>query len=81
MQAAVVNNKSGGRKLASRLQRLGTETAYGVAAEARELAAKGKTIYPFHIGKFDHIFCCFASLNIMIARKSDFLAFSFMNEE
>lgn len=43
----------GERKLASRLDRLGTETAYSVAAEARALASKGKTIYPFHIGDFD----------------------------
>eukprot|EP00300_Choanocystis_sp_HF-7_P023616 c2426_g1_i1.p1 GENE.c2426_g1_i1~~c2426_g1_i1.p1 ORF type:complete len:412 (-),score=85.08 c2426_g1_i1:767-2002(-) len=36
--------------LSSTLSRLGTETAYAVAAEARALAATGKKIYPLHIG-------------------------------
>eukprot|EP00030_Apusomonadida_sp_AF-17_P006189 a678194_229.p1 GENE.a678194_229~~a678194_229.p1 ORF type:complete len:423 (+),score=187.91 a678194_229:28-1269(+) len=36
--------------LASSISRLGTETAYAVAAEARALAATGKKIYPLHIG-------------------------------
>lgn len=45
-----MSSNIGERKLASRLQRLGTETAYNVAAEARELSQTGKTIYPFHIG-------------------------------
>lgn len=45
-----MSSNTGERKLASRLQRLGTETAYNVAAEARELSQTGKTIYPFHIG-------------------------------
>ncbi|CEM06785.1 unnamed protein product [Vitrella brassicaformis CCMP3155] len=33
-----------------RTNRLGTETAYAVSLEASQLKAKGKTIYPFHIG-------------------------------
>lgn len=35
---------------ASRLKRLGTETAYAVSAEANAARAVGKTVYPFHIG-------------------------------
>jgi len=38
------------RKFATHLGRLGTETAYAVSDEARNLAATGKKIYPFHIG-------------------------------
>ena len=37
-------------RLANRLQNLGTETAYEVAAEAAALQAAGRTIYSFHIG-------------------------------
>ncbi|MEN8127847.1 MAG: aminotransferase class I/II-fold pyridoxal phosphate-dependent enzyme [Planctomycetota bacterium] len=37
-------------KLAERLARLGTETAFAVSAEAARHAAKGNTIYPFHLG-------------------------------
>ena len=33
-----------------RLKRLGTETAYAVAMSAAEYAAKGKKVYPFHLG-------------------------------
>lgn len=36
--------------LATRLERLGTETAYAVAGEAGKIRASGKTVYPFHIG-------------------------------
>ncbi len=36
--------------LATRLNRLGTETAYAVALEAGQIKASGKTVYPFHIG-------------------------------
>lgn len=32
------------------MERLGTETAFLVSAEAGELAARGKKIYPFHLG-------------------------------
>eukprot|EP01112_Ceratiomyxa_fruticulosa_P020338 TRINITY_DN6896_c0_g4_i1.p1 TRINITY_DN6896_c0_g4~~TRINITY_DN6896_c0_g4_i1.p1 ORF type:complete len:478 (+),score=101.23 TRINITY_DN6896_c0_g4_i1:190-1623(+) len=38
------------RRLASRISKLGTETAFSVSSEAAELAAQGKKIYPFHIG-------------------------------
>ena len=35
---------------AARMARLGTETAFSVSLEAREFAAKGNKIYPFHLG-------------------------------
>lgn len=37
-------------KLADRLVRLGTETAFAVSAEAAAHAAKGNPVYPFHLG-------------------------------
>ncbi len=37
-------------KLADRVARLGTETAFAVSAEAAAHAAKGNKVYPFHIG-------------------------------
>lgn len=37
-------------KLAQRLSRLGTETAFAVSAEAAAHAAGGNKIYPFHLG-------------------------------
>ncbi|MBI5724257.1 MAG: aminotransferase class I/II-fold pyridoxal phosphate-dependent enzyme [Planctomycetes bacterium] len=37
-------------KLADRLERLGTETAFAVSAEAAAHAAKGHKVYPFHLG-------------------------------
>jgi len=37
-------------KLADRVARLGTETAFAVSAEAAAHAAKGNTVYPFHLG-------------------------------
>ena len=37
-------------KLAQRLDRLGTETAFAVSAAAAAHAAKGKKVYPFHLG-------------------------------
>ena len=37
-------------RLASRLSRLGTETAFAVSAEAAEFAARGNKVYPFHLG-------------------------------
>ncbi len=36
--------------IASRMNRLGTETAYAVAAAAKAYAAQGNKVYPFHIG-------------------------------
>ncbi|MCG8400386.1 MAG: aspartate aminotransferase, partial [Firmicutes bacterium] len=38
------------RKLADRLARLGTETAFAVSAEAAAFAAQGNKVYPFHLG-------------------------------
>src|SRR5512137_664276 len=37
-------------KFADRIARLGTETAFAVSAEAAAFAAKGNTVYPFHLG-------------------------------
>ncbi len=37
-------------KLADRLSRLGTETAFAVSAEAAAYAAQGRRVYPFHLG-------------------------------
>ena len=37
-------------KLASQLDKLGTETAFAVSAAAAEWAAKGHKVYPFHLG-------------------------------
>lgn len=37
-------------KLADRLSRLGTETAFAVSGEAAAHAAAGNTVYPFHLG-------------------------------
>lgn len=37
-------------RLANRLSRLGTETAFSVSAEAAAFAAKGNRVYPFHLG-------------------------------
>jgi aspartate/methionine/tyrosine aminotransferase len=37
-------------RIAERMSLLGTETAFSVSLEARELAATGKKIYPFHLG-------------------------------
>ena len=41
--------------LADRLARLGSETAFSVSAEANALAARGRTIYPFHLGDLNII--------------------------
>ena len=38
------------RQFAERLGRLGTETAYAVSDEAKQLAATGLKIFPYHIG-------------------------------
>jgi aspartate/methionine/tyrosine aminotransferase len=37
-------------RIAERIARLGTETAFAVSAEAAAFAARGGTVYPFHIG-------------------------------
>ena len=37
-------------QLAKRLDKLGTETAFAVSAEAAAFVAKGNTVYPFHLG-------------------------------
>ena len=37
-------------KLADRVARLGTETAFAVSAEAAAHAAKGNRVFPFHLG-------------------------------
>jgi aspartate/methionine/tyrosine aminotransferase len=37
-------------KLAQRVDRLGTETAFAVSAEAAAFAARGNKVYPFHLG-------------------------------
>ena len=37
-------------KIAERLTRLGTETAFAVAAEASSFGAQGHRVYPFHLG-------------------------------
>ncbi|MGD8960926.1 MAG: aminotransferase class I/II-fold pyridoxal phosphate-dependent enzyme [Desulfobacterales bacterium] len=37
-------------KIAKRIQKLGTETAFAVSAEAATFAAKGNKVYPFHLG-------------------------------
>ena len=37
-------------KLADRISRLGTETAFAVSAEAAAFAAEGNKVYPFHLG-------------------------------
>jgi aspartate/methionine/tyrosine aminotransferase len=37
-------------QIAQRMNRLGTETAFAVSAEAAAFAAKGNKVYPFHLG-------------------------------
>ena len=37
-------------RLADRVSRLGTETAFAVSAEANAYAARGNLVYPFHLG-------------------------------
>ncbi|MGD8523961.1 MAG: aminotransferase class I/II-fold pyridoxal phosphate-dependent enzyme [Desulfobacterales bacterium] len=37
-------------RIAERISRLGTETAFAVSAEAAAFAAKGNKVYPFHLG-------------------------------
>ncbi len=42
-------------KIADRIRRLGTETAFAVSAEAADFAARGNKVYPFHIGDLNII--------------------------
>jgi len=42
-------------KIAERISRLGTETAFAVSAEAAAFAAGGNTVYPFHLGDINLI--------------------------
>ncbi len=37
-------------RIANRIERLGTETAFAVGAEAAAFAAEGNDVYPFHLG-------------------------------
>jgi len=37
-------------RIANRIARLGTETAFAVSSEAAAFAAKGNKVYPFHLG-------------------------------
>jgi len=37
-------------RIADRVSRLGTETAFAVSAETAEFAARGNKVYPFHLG-------------------------------
>ena len=47
---SVVGSPERGFTPARRVAGLGTETVFAVSAEAAELAALGKTVYPFHLG-------------------------------
>ena len=47
---AAAPKASRGRARAVRVDHLGTETVFAVAADAAALAAQGRTIYPFHLG-------------------------------
>lgn len=40
-------------RLADRMSKLGTETAFAVSAEAAAHAARGHRVYPFHLGDMD----------------------------
>ncbi|MEJ2222229.1 MAG: aminotransferase class I/II-fold pyridoxal phosphate-dependent enzyme [Desulfobacterales bacterium] len=42
-------------KIAERIDRLGTETAFAVSAEAADFAAEGNKVYPFHLGDMNII--------------------------
>ena len=42
-------------RIAERVARLGTETAFAVSAEAATFAAKGNKVYPFHLGDMNII--------------------------
>ncbi len=42
-------------RIAHRINKLGTETAFSVSQEANNLKAQGKTVYPFHLGDINII--------------------------
>ena len=42
-------------RIANRIERLGTETAFAVSAEAAAFAAQGNKVYPFHLGDMNII--------------------------
>ena len=42
-------------KIAERIDRLGTETAFAVSAEAAAFASQGNKVYPFHLGDMNII--------------------------
>jgi hypothetical protein len=42
-------------KIAERIARLGTETAFAVSAEAAAFASQGNKVYPFHLGDMNII--------------------------
>ena len=42
-------------RIAARIQKLGTETAFAVSAEAAAFAAQGNKVYPFHLGDMNII--------------------------
>jgi len=42
--------RGGGPRIANRIVRLGSETAFAVSAEAAAFATEGNTVYPFHLG-------------------------------
>jgi aspartate/methionine/tyrosine aminotransferase len=42
-------------RIADKIARLGTETAFAVSAEAAAFAAKGNKVYPFHLGDINII--------------------------
>jgi aspartate/methionine/tyrosine aminotransferase len=42
-------------KIAERISRLGTETAFAVSAEAAAFAAEGHKVYPFHLGDLNFL--------------------------
>jgi len=50
-------------KIAERISRLGTETAFAVSAEAAAFAAEGNKVYPFHLGDLNFL----TPANIMAA--------------
>lgn len=51
--AAGRQGAAGEPDLAARVSRLGTETVFAVSAEAGALAARGRRVYPFHLGDLD----------------------------
>jgi aspartate/methionine/tyrosine aminotransferase len=47
----MISDRAG--RLAGRIERLGTETAFAVSAEAAEWRTSHHTVYPFHLGDLD----------------------------